>query len=55
MLYDPPQPLESVADNSCPSLKGLYIARHDRLVELIAAQIPFAADEKVFKHTVRML
>ena len=55
MLYDPPQHLESVADNSCPSLKGLYIARHDRLVELIAAQIPFAADEKVFKHTVRML
>ena len=26
--------------NNCPSLKGLYIARHDRLVDLIAAQIP---------------
>ncbi|KAK0144242.1 Serine protease 41 [Merluccius polli] len=42
MLHDPPQHLESVAHimNSCPSLKGLYIARHDRLVDLIAAQIP---------------
>ena len=27
------------------------IARHDRLVDLIAAQIPCVADEKFFKHT----
>ena len=53
MLHDPPQHLESVAHimNCCPSLKGLYIARHDRLVDLIAAQIPCVADEKLYKHT----
>ena len=32
------------------SLKGHYIARHDRLVDLIAAQIPCVADEKLYKH-----
>ncbi len=37
--------------NSCSSFKGLYTARHDRLVELIAAQIPCMADEQIFKHT----
>ncbi len=37
--------------NRCSSFKGLYTARHDRLVELIAAQIPCVADEQIFKHT----
>ncbi len=37
--------------NSCSSFKGLYTARHDRLVDLIAAQIPCVADEQIFKHT----
>ncbi|XP_041924940.1 RELT-like protein 1 isoform X2 [Alosa sapidissima] len=53
VLHDPPQHLESVAHitNSCTSLKGLYIARHNRLVDLIAAQIPCVADEKLYKNT----
>ncbi len=53
LLHDPPQHLESVAHimNSCSSFKGLYTARHDRLVELFAAQIPCVADEQIFKHT----
>ncbi len=53
LLHDPPQHLESVAHimNSCSSFKGLYTARHDRLVDLIAAQIPCVADEQIFKHT----
>jgi len=33
--------------NSCSSLKGLYIARHGRLVD----QIPCTAEEQTFKHT----
>ncbi len=37
--------------NSCSSFKGLYTARHDRLVDLIAAQIPCVADEEIFKQS----
>ena len=53
MLHDPPQHLESVAHimTCCSSLKGLYIARHDRLVDLMAAQIPCKEEEKIYKHT----
>jgi len=52
MLDDPPQHLQSVAHimNSCSSFKG-YTARHDRLVDLIAALIPCVVDEQIFKHT----
>jgi len=44
-----PRHLESGAHimNSCSSLKGLYIARHGRLVD----QIPCTAEEQTFKHT----
>lgn len=53
LQHNPPQHLESVAliMNSCSSFKELYTARHDRLVDLIAAQIPCMADEQIFKHT----
>lgn len=33
------------------SLKGLYIARHDRLVDLIVAQTPRTEDEQIHKQT----
>ena len=58
MLHDPPQHLESVAHimNCCGSLKGLFIARHDRLIDLglanlIAAQTPGTEDEQTHTHT----
>ena len=53
MLCGPHKHLESVAHimNCCSSLKELYIARHDRVVDLIPAKIPRRENEQMHEHT----